>query len=785
MLSRSITRLRRALKMTVLGVAGAAAAPLDLSQAVLVAAPGFTRHEQKAVSVLVEEVEKRTLIRWPMAAARPASGAPSVVLQRGAQGGPAEGFRIRTHPGGVEVTGNDARGLLFGVGHLLRSLSMEQGSVKLPEALNLTTAPKYSLRGHQLGYRPKTNSYDGWNVPMWDQYIRDLAVFGANAIELLPPRSDDATDSPHFPLPPMPMMIEMSRIAGSYGLDVWIWYPALDKDYSDPNTVESALKEWGEVFRQLPRIDAVMVPGGDPGHTQPKVLMALLEKQTQVLRRYHPKAAMWVSPQGFSQEWLEEFYGLLRQQPAWLAGVVYGPQVRVSLEQLRRGVPPRYAIRNYPDITHSRHCQHVVPEWDAAFQLTLGREPINPRPRDMAAIFRRQQPHTIGFLAYSEGSNDDVNKTVWSALGWSPDAEVVEILRQYGRYFIGARYADTFAQGLLALERNWRGPLAANAGVYATLAQFQTMEREASPQDRLNWRFQQALYRAYYDAHVRRRLIAETAAEEQALDRLREAPRRGTLTAMAAAEAILDRAAAQAVAPEWRTRIFQLAEALFQSNRMQLSVERYAAIARDRGATLDSLETPLNNRGWLKARFAGLRQLSSEAERLRGLEAIVNWSNPGPGGFYDDLGNPAQQPHLVRGPAYEEDPDHLRRPLLGIARQLPDADPWRASSITTAETMYDAPLEMHYRHLHPAARYRLRVIYGGERSAQRVMRLLANEKFEIHAYRPIERLTEPLEFDIPPEATAGGELRLKWTKTPGAAGSGRGCQVAEVWLIRK
>ena len=37
---------------------------------------------------------------------------------------------------------------------------------------------------------------------MWEQYIRDLAVFGCNAVELIPPRSDDDADSPLFPLPP-------------------------------------------------------------------------------------------------------------------------------------------------------------------------------------------------------------------------------------------------------------------------------------------------------------------------------------------------------------------------------------------------------------------------------------------------------------------------------------------------------------------------------------------------------------------------------------------------------
>src|SRR2546422_5839462 len=35
---------------------------------------------------------------------------------------------------------------------------------------------------------------DGWSVPVWEQYIRDLAVFGTNAIELIPPRSDDAPE---------------------------------------------------------------------------------------------------------------------------------------------------------------------------------------------------------------------------------------------------------------------------------------------------------------------------------------------------------------------------------------------------------------------------------------------------------------------------------------------------------------------------------------------------------------------------------------------------------------
>ncbi len=65
------------------------------------------------------------------------------------------------------------------------------GHVQLPADFEITTAPQYPLRGHQFGYRPKVNSYDGWTPDMWEQYIRDLAVFGTNAFEMIPPRSDD------------------------------------------------------------------------------------------------------------------------------------------------------------------------------------------------------------------------------------------------------------------------------------------------------------------------------------------------------------------------------------------------------------------------------------------------------------------------------------------------------------------------------------------------------------------------------------------------------------------
>src|SRR5205085_1968955 len=104
----------------------------------------------------------------------------------------AEGYRLWTHLENgrttVAVIGNDARGVLFGVGRLLRTMELSRRKAILADGVRIATAPQVPLRGHQLGYRPKTNSFDGWTLPMWEQYIRDLAIFGTNAIELIPPR---------------------------------------------------------------------------------------------------------------------------------------------------------------------------------------------------------------------------------------------------------------------------------------------------------------------------------------------------------------------------------------------------------------------------------------------------------------------------------------------------------------------------------------------------------------------------------------------------------------------
>ncbi|MFO0958147.1 MAG: hypothetical protein U0800_12090 [Isosphaeraceae bacterium] len=53
-----------------------------------------------------------------------------------------------------------------------------------------------------------------------------------------------------------------------------------------------------------------------------------------------------------------------------------------------------------------------MPWLDPAIGFTLGREAINPRLLQYAPIHNHLAPYTAGFLSYSDGVHDDVNKVV-------------------------------------------------------------------------------------------------------------------------------------------------------------------------------------------------------------------------------------------------------------------------------------------------------------------------------------------------------------------------------------
>ena len=150
---------------------------------------------------------------------------------------------------------------------------------------------------------------------------------------------------------------------------------------------------------------------------------------------------------------------------------------------------------------------------------------------------------------------------------------------------------------------------------------------------------------------------------------------------------------------------------LFDSIGLQTSVTKYQASGAERGAFLDFIDYPLNNRWWLEDRFADIAALPSEAERLQQLDVLRTWEHPGPGSFYDDLGNIAKSPHLIRwDPAITNPAQVIYAPRPTYWWLDEGQSRARLSWLTTMESN----ARVVYEGLDPDGRYVIRVTGYGE-----------------------------------------------------------------------
>jgi len=742
--------------------------------------------------MLQQEVQKRTGLKWKTSTEyrgrRPAIAlaiagedeiAGLTIPKRNGENLPEsrrEGYRIfvgRGSGGGpvIWVVGADARGMLFGVGRLLRLLNWKPGRASLAETVDISTSPAYPIRGHQLGYRARANSYDAWNASTYEQYIRDLILFGCNCIENIPFQDDQP--SPHMTVPRDRMNKLLSEICDRYDLDYWVWTPVVF-DLRDQALRAAELKKHESLYAACPRLDAVFVPGGDPGANPPELLLPFLEGLGERLMARHPDARVWLSLQWFNDAQIDEIYRYIdERKPSWLGGLVVGPS-SPPIPETRRRLPANYKLRHYPDITHTVRCQHPVPWWDPAFSLTLGRECPNPRPVYYAYLHNWLAPYTDGFLTYSDGIHDDVNKVIWSARGWDPQVDVQEVLREYARVFFRPDLGQPVADGILALERNWEGSLVENGAVESTLSYWQTLEAKA-PQLKGNWRWQLCVLRSVYDAYIRRRLLYETELEKQANVALARTRAIGSEMAMKDAQHILDRPTAEPAAPELRRRVTELCDALFKSIGLQTSVGKYQASGPERGAILDYVDYPLNNRWWIEDEFKNIRAMDSEEGRLKRLEEIRTWENPGDGSFYDVVGHIGKSPHVVRGESWNTDPLLIRNPSPGYW--------WWDNGFSRKRLSWqvsmDWPIAVRYEHIDPNAEYVVRITGYGD-----ALMRINQERVEATTYG--RGIGEIKEFPVPRKAAQSGQIVVTWDRPDEAHLNWREqSRITEIWLLKR
>ncbi len=518
-------------------------------------------------------------------------------------------FRIEITDGAAVFTACSIRGFIYAIGMLLRKSVIRENRISLLYDISGGYSPDKKIRGHQLGYRQTSNTYDAWDIAEYKRCYLDIMYFGANTCEHIPYESGSSDRNAIMRRDEQELLCEAAKEAAILGLDVSLWYPNCEKD------IDTANKNRDKLFSQAEKLDYIFPPGGDPGDLRPAELLERCRSFREIAKKYHPDAEMWPSAQQphHLPEWGTEFLALMNGHPDFIDGVVTGPNAAFPLDILRRYLPKEYPIRLYPDITHNLRCEYPVhfdrDDWHYALQTVHGRESINPRPTEYKKIHENTRGYVIGSVSYSEGVNDDINKAVWSALDFDPDTPLREILCDYSRLFFPGSDYEKFADGIFGLEKNWEGSPDENPCIEHTLKVFEELGEE-NPSLKTNWRYIQCLFRARCDCFVRRKLLFENSLIEKA--------KKAALTDINTAEAIL-----KTPAPESITNLLTAIELngneLFTLIGMQLDVKNYFAKNPERGAVLDTIKLPLTDIPWLLDRFR-FSESMNEADR----KAFIN-----------------------------------------------------------------------------------------------------------------------------------------------------------------
>jgi len=205
---------------------------------------------------------------------------------------------------------------------------------------------------------------------------------------------------------------------------------------------------------------------------------------------------------------------------------------------------------------------------------------------------------------------------------------------------------------------------------------------------------------------------------------------------------------------------------------------------------MDSIDAPLNDSVYLINRLNKILDTPDAETAFMVLQKeILNRTNPGPGGFYDSMGDPESWKRLEGRKPWKDDPGYTGSPLASFPLFPPEImnDPSKGIPVAwhnNAAVLYDTPLIARYEDLDPESDYTLGVKYiarGGGSGASQIVRLVANNDHQIHDFKRIVTADPTEYFDLPRSLHQKGCLTLTWT-TPSAE---QGTHIAELFLVKR
>ena len=401
---------------------------------------------------------------------------------------PAEGYALHDAPdGGLALGGADPRGLVYGVGRLLREGTFTEAGWA-PGAWRGSDQPALPVRGIYFA----THFYNYYHVAPIEEiqrYVQELALWGINVVAVW-------FDMHHFggiADPTAQAMLERLRAilqaARDVGLDTALTTianegydnspPELRADWtaghngyhhppgghyhrelcpSQAGAIEQELRGAAERLEAFAPcaytragIDYLWLwPYDQGGCTCPQCapwgangFLKIAEPLARQFKEYNPQGQVLLSTWYFDHfiqgEW-EAFDEALPRPCPWADYLMVDDAVDLFPPYPRKhGAPGGLPMVGFPEIS-------MFANWP------WGGYGANPYPARLQRYWDEAGHLLAGGFPYSEGIYEDLNKVLCAGLYWDPSRPVEATLRAYLAYEFGADHADDLVVAAKAME---------------------------------------------------------------------------------------------------------------------------------------------------------------------------------------------------------------------------------------------------------------------------------------------------------------------------------------------
>ncbi len=396
-----------------------------------------------------------------------------------------EGFRIEGDSDGpVRITGNDERGLLYGIGKFLRTSRFKDGFCS-PRPWRGTSVPQRKVRGIYFATHFH-NWYHEAPVAEVTRYVEDLAFWGCNALVVwFDMHHYSGMDDPEA----RKMLVRLHAIlatAQCVGIRPGLLVLANEAYSSTPAEFRATNKagqhgyfaapagfygveicpnvpggldlilDWRaevlEAFRDIAFEYFVIWPYDQGGCTCEKCApwgvngyLKTAEAVAHLARSRFPKArtvlSTWYFDHFVNGEWDGLRAAFRQRKPDWIDYLLIDDYGSFPRNPLELGIPGGFPVVGFAEIS-------------MVGMFPWGGFGANPRVRHWQAHHLSTRHLISGGFPYSEGIYEDMNKVLQLQLGWNPDLDTQDIVREYAAGHFHPDIADAVLSAVLMMEEH-------------------------------------------------------------------------------------------------------------------------------------------------------------------------------------------------------------------------------------------------------------------------------------------------------------------------------------------